>query len=141
MSLFLLFISAFGAATIFPFYSEILFVSLLNTEQNLWLVWAVATLGNTLGAAVNWALGRFFMRFEDRPWFPFKTGKLSTAERWFQKYGKWSLLLAWLPLGGDALTFIAGTMKLHFGTFFALTAIGKGARYAFVLFAYLGLFA
>ena len=55
------------------------------------------------------------------------------AQRWFQKFGFWSLLLAWLPVGGDALTFIAGMMRVRFALFIALTAIGKASRYALLL--------
>jgi membrane protein YqaA with SNARE-associated domain len=57
-----------------------------------------------------------------------------------QKYGAWSLLFAWLPIGGDALTFVAGVMRVRFEIFFALTAIGKGARYAVLYLIYSGLF-
>ena len=103
-------------------------------------VWAVASAGNTLGAAVNWVLGRFLTRFEDRRWFPFKPESLHRGQAWFQKYGVWSLLLAWLPLGGDALTFIAGVMRVRFWLFLLLTAIGKSARYAILYFVYVGLF-
>ena len=99
----------------------------------------VATAGNSLGSAVNWVLGRFLTRFEDRRWFPFKPESLHRGQAWFQKYGIWSLLFAWLPLGGDALTFIAGVMKVRFEVFFVLTAIGKGARYAVLYLIYSGL--
>jgi membrane protein YqaA with SNARE-associated domain len=47
-------------------------------------------------------------------------------------------LLAWLPIGGDALTFIAGVMRVRFDLFFVLTAIGKGIRYAVLLLLYNG---
>jgi membrane protein YqaA with SNARE-associated domain len=48
------------------------------------------------------------------------------------------LLLAWLPVGGDALTFIAGMMRVNFFLFFTLTAIGKGLRYWVVIMITLG---
>ena len=41
--------------------------------------------------------------------------------------------MAWLPVGGDALTFIAGVMKVRFPVFFVLTAVGKAGRYAILL--------
>ena len=104
-------------------------------------VWLVATAGNSLGAAVNWILGRFLTRFETRRWFPFKPDSLHRSQLWFQKYGVWSLLLAWLPIVGDALTFVAGVMRVRFELFFILTAIGKGARYAVVYLLYIGFFA
>lgn len=128
-----LFLVAFLAATILPAYSEILFAGLLVGGYEPWALWAWATAGNTLGAVVNWLLGRYLLHFRDRQWFPFKPAALGAAQRWFQRYGVWSLLLAWAPVGGDALTFVAGLMRVRFGLFVLLTAIGKGARYAIVL--------
>ncbi len=46
--------------------------------------------------------------------------------------------MAWLPVGGDALTFVAGIMRVRFLYFFILTGIGKGIRYAIVIAAYFG---
>jgi membrane protein YqaA with SNARE-associated domain len=136
----ILFLSAFGAATILPFYSEIAFVGMLEQGYAPFWVWLVATAGNSLGAVVNWVLGRYLTRFESKHWFPFKPDSLHRSQAWFQKFGVWSLLFAWLPLGGDALTFIAGVMRVRFEIFFVLTAIGKGARYAVLYLIYSGLF-
>ncbi|MFT6388491.1 MAG: membrane protein YqaA with SNARE-associated domain [Cellvibrionaceae bacterium] len=138
LSYWLLFGSAFLAATILPFYSEILLVTLLAQGKSAWLIWLFATIGNTLGAAVNWFFGRYLLYFEKRSWFPFKASKLSAAQRWFQRYGVWSLLFAWMPVGGDALTFLAGMMRVNFWLFFILTAIGKGLRYLVVILITLG---
>ena len=128
-----LFVSAFLAATLVPFYSEILFTGLLAAGYDPLTLWLWASTGNTLGSAVNWALGRYLRHFEDRRWFPFKRSNLGRAQDWFQKYGVWSLLMAWLPVGGDALTFIAGMMRVRFPVFLVLTAIGKSTRYAILL--------
>lgn len=131
-SLVTLFAAAFLAATILPFYSEVVLFALLEAGGDPTLLVAVATLGNTLGAAVNWVLGRFLLHFQDRRWFYFSRGQVEKAQRWFQRYGVWSLLLAWLPVGGDALTLIAGIMKVRFWLFFVLVGIGKGLRYVSV---------
>jgi membrane protein YqaA with SNARE-associated domain len=134
-----LFFSAFLAATVVPAYSEIVLVGLANAGYDPLALWLWATAGNTLGSAVNWALGRYLLHFQDRRWFPFKPQSLGMSQRWFQKFGVWSLLLAWMPIGGDALTFIAGIMRVRFTIFITLTAIGKAARYA-ILLGLLGLF-
>ena len=128
-----LFVSAFLAATLVPFYSESLCTGLLAAGYDPLTLWLWASTGNTLGSAVNWALGRYLRHFEDRRWFPFKRSNLGRAQDWFQKYGVWSLLMAWLPVGGDALTFIAGMMRVSFPVFLVLTAIGKSTRYAILL--------
>jgi membrane protein YqaA with SNARE-associated domain len=130
-----LFLTALLAATILPFYSEVLFVGLLAAGYDPALTWLSATLGNTLGAAVNWVIGRYLLHFQDRRWFPFKVERLHRAQHWFQRFGVWSLLFAWLPIGGDALTFIAGIMRVRFDLFFVLTLLGKGGRYAVLVFA------
>lgn len=128
-----LFLVSLAAATILPAYSEVMFAGLLAAGYEPLALWAWATAGNTLGAAVNWALARYLLHFQDRPWFPFRPDRLGRAQRWFQRYGVWSLLMAWAPVGGDALTFIAGFMRVRFDVFILLTGIGKGLRYAIVL--------
>jgi membrane protein YqaA with SNARE-associated domain len=128
-----LFFGAFLAATLLPAYSELMVAGLVAAGHDPLALWAWATAGNTLGSAVNWGLGRYLLHFQDRRWFPFRPDNLGLAQRWFQKYGVWSLLLAWAPVGGDALTFIAGMMRVRFPVFLVLTAAGKGARYAILL--------
>ena len=134
-----LFFSAFLAATLVPAYSEIVLAGLASAGYDPLALWFWASLGNTLGSVVNWAMGRYLLHFQDRPWFPFKPESLGLSQRWFQKFGVWSLLLAWMPVGGDALTFIAGIMRVKFLVFVSLTAIGKATRYA-ILLGLLGLF-
>ena len=136
MNLWVLFFSAFGAATILPFYSEITLAVLLSRGEDNLLLWSVATAGNSLGATVNWGLGRYLSHFEHKSWFPFKEKKMAKSRVWFQRYGVWTLLFAWLPIVGDLLTFIAGSLRVRFAWFLLLTTIGKGARYAVVIFLF-----
>jgi len=127
------FASAFLSATLLPGSSEILLATLLSRHYDPLALWLWATTGNTLGSCVNWLLGRYLLHFKDRRWFPVRQDALEKAQRWFGRYGVWSLLLAWAPVFGDGLTLIAGIMRVHFGLFFVLTAIGKGLRYAVIL--------
>lgn len=135
----LLFGSAFLAATILPFYSEgLLYWYLLQGRPVGWLLlWA--TLGNTLGAVVNWWLGLYLARFQQRRWFYFKPAQIERARQWYQRFGIWSLLFAWLPVGGDALTLIAGVMRVRFWPFVILVGLGKLGRYVFVVAVQQGL--
>ena len=128
-----LFAVSFLAATILPAYSEVLFAALISQGYDPWLLLAWVTAGNTLGACLNWVLGRFLLHYQDKKWFPFREEHLGSAQRWFNKYGVWSLLMAWAPIGGDALTFIAGILRVPFPIFVLLTGIGKGARYLILL--------
>lgn len=126
-----LFLSAFIAATLLPFYSEAVIVALSGAGGfDAVLLVTVATAGNTLGAVVNWALGRYLLHWQDRRWFPFRPAQLEKASRWFHRYGEWSLLLAWTPVIGDPLTFVAGVLKVRILPFLILVGAGKCARYA-----------
>jgi len=129
----LLFLTAFGAATILPFYSEVLLVAQVRSGYSPAGLWLAATAGNTLGAVVNWLIAWHLSHYADRPWFPIKPHKLERAQHWFQRYGSWSLLLAWMPIGGDALTFVAGMMRVRLWLFLLLVGLGKGLRYLAVI--------
>lgn len=130
-----MFASAFLAATVVPFASEFTLAAALVAGGAIhWLVIA-ATLGNTLGAVVNWGLGRFIELFRDRRWFPADADQLESAQAWFRRYGVWSLLLAWMPVAGDALTVVAGVMRVHIAPFLILVATGKGLRYVVLALA------
>lgn len=134
-----LFGTAFLAATIFPAQSELLLAYLLRSGEHSWaLLLAVATLGNVLGSVVNWLLGRSIERFKDFRWFPVSNKALERAERWYRRWGKWSLLLSWAPLIGDALTVIAGVLRTPFVTFLPLVLIAKVGRYGVIALAVAG---
>lgn len=125
-----LFVAALAAATILPMQSEAVLVGLLLTgsyEPGLLLL--VASLGNVLGSVVNWLLGRSVQRFRDRRWFPVKPSALASAQRWYQRWGRWSLLFSWLPIVGDPLTVVAGVMREPFPVFLVLVTLAKVGRY------------
>ncbi|MER8779037.1 YqaA family protein [Mesorhizobium sp. M0977] len=125
-----LFLTAFAAATILPMQSEAALAGLLLTESYApALLIASASAGNVLGSIVNWWLGRGIERFRDRKWFPVKPSALMRATRWYGRYGRWSLLLSWLPLVGDPLTVVAGALREPFWSFLAMVTIAKVGRY------------
>jgi membrane protein YqaA with SNARE-associated domain len=125
-----LFAAALVAATILPAQSEAVLIALLLLgDQPPWLLIAVASVGNVLGSAVNWLLGRGIERFADRRWFPVGPDRLERAKSWYRRYGKWSLLLSWAPIVGDPITVAAGVLREPFGTFLLLVAIAKVGRY------------
>lgn len=136
-----LFVSAFVAATILPAQSEAVLVALLLTKAHSpWLLVAVASLGNVLGAVVNWALGRAIERYRNRRWFPANAAQLERATTWYQRWGRWSLLLSWLPIGGDALTVVAGVLREPLWSFLLLVTIAKTGRYLVLTAITLGFF-
>jgi len=133
-----LFIISFLAATILPFSSELTLAGLIATSNydNLSLL-IVASFGNILGSVVNWALGFYSRNLTTKKWFPFKETQLEKSSIYFRKFGKWSLLFAWVPVIGDPLTLVAGLLRTRFLDFIILVAIGKVSRY-FVVFYLIG---
>ncbi len=91
-----------------------------------------ASLGNVLGSIINWGLGRFLIHLRHRRWFPLKPAAYDRAVGWFNRYGLWSLLLAWVPVIGDPLTVVAGALRVDLLRFTVLVAIGKVGRYIFI---------
>jgi membrane protein YqaA with SNARE-associated domain len=125
-----LFLVAFLAATVLPMQSEAALVALLLTDAYpAGLLVTVASIGNVLGATVNWGLGRWVERFSDRSWFPVRPAALERYRRWYQRYGKWSLLLSWVPVIGDPLTVIAGVLREPMPIFLLLVTLAKVGRY------------
>lgn len=135
-----LFAVAFLAATILPAQSEAVLGGLLLSEAYPAVVLlAVASAGNILGSTVNWLLGRGISRFRNRRWFPAGEASLERASRWYGRYGRWSLLLSWVPIIGDPLTVVAGVLREPFWSFLLLVAIAKIGRYLAVAGVILGL--
>lgn len=125
----MLFAVAFGAATILPLQSEAMLIGLLLVDYSpAWLI-VIASVGNVLGSVVNWMLGRQVEKFRKRRWFPVNEAQLERAQRWYQRHGKWSLLLSWVPVVGDPLTVIAGVLREPLPVFLVLVTIAKVGRY------------
>ena len=124
-----LFLAAFGAATILPFQSEVVFVGLqLGNAAPLGLIVLVASVGNILGAVLNYVLGIWLEHYRHRRWFPVSEAQLARAQRAYARWGVWTLLLSWAPLG-DAFTVIAGVMRTNWAVFLTLVTIAKTGRY------------
>jgi membrane protein YqaA with SNARE-associated domain len=124
-----LFVAAFIAATLIPFQSEIVFVGLLVADlTSVLVVIVVASVANTLGAFVNYAIGARIEHFHEHRWFPLKADRLERARAWYGRWGKWSLLLSWMPVV-ELTTVIAGTLRTPLWQFALLVGIAKTARY------------
>ena len=134
-----LFLSAFGAATLLPLQSEAVLVGLLLAKAHpVWALVAVATFGNVLGSLLNWLLGRYVEHFRERRWFPVKPAQMQRAQVFYHRYGRWSLLLSWMPVFGDALTVLSGVLREPLWSFLILVSIAKTGRYVVLAYATLG---
>ena len=135
----MIYLSLFGisflAATILPFSSELSLAGLISTSNfNNSLLLIAASLGNILGSVVNWLIGFYSRNFISKKWFPINEMQITRSSKWFEKFGKWSLLFAWVPILGDPLTLVAGLLRVRFLDFIILVAIGKVSRYLVVFY-------
>lgn len=127
-----LFCLSFMASTVIPLGSEWLLIALLLKGHDPAQSVAVATLGNTLGACTTYWIGLWGA--------PYVIGRLlrisqkdqQRAERFYGRYGSWSLLLSWLPVIGDPLCLVGGVLKIRFMKFLVLVFTGKLVRYIMV---------
>ncbi|CAM4204161.1 YqaA family protein [Shewanella aquimarina] len=130
-ALWLIFSGAFLAATLLPGGSEVLLAALINQAPETWVSLVVmATLGNTLGSLTSYylgALGRFAKTPEEMA-----SGRYRHGLQLVERYGYWSLLLAWTPLIGDILCLLAGWLRMPLVKSSIMIFIGKGVRYLLV---------
>jgi len=128
-----LFFIAFLSATLLPLGSEALLLYDISQNHPLLLLWSFATVGNTLGSMVNYWLGlKGETYLEEKGHISAK--KMEKARGFFDTFGGWTLLLSWVPIIGDPLTFVAGVLRYNFKRFVLIVAVAKGTRYAIVIF-------
>lgn len=137
LSLGAIFVVAFLSATLLPMGSEPVVFGVVQLNPDMfWSAVLVATLGNTLGGALDWWLGfeahRVADKFQHRHWH-------ARALDWLRALGPKACLLAWLPLVGDPLCAVAGWLKLSFWPCLAYMAIGKFVRYVVMTAALTGM--
>lgn len=122
-----LFVAAFVSATLVPVGSEPALYGLLRLNPDLfWSAIAVATIGNTLGGALDWWMGYEAHAIVDKYRHSRSHAK---ALEWLARLGPKACLLAWLPVVGDPLCAVAGWLKLPFWPCLGYMAVGKFLRY------------
>ena len=128
-----LFAVTFLAATILPAQSEILLLVMATTERYALLtLLIVASIGNILGSCANYAIG-YALADSKKLTRYINEKKRLRAEGWYQKFGRWSLLLSWAPFIGDPLTIAAGLLRDRFLYFVVIVTVAKTGRYMAVL--------
>jgi len=127
MSEIALFFSAFLAATIFPFSSELAFVTAIANEMPKNTAIVIASFGNVLAIIVNFWFGYWLYEKTHNKLEKSKVGQKSLD--YGKKYGYPILLFSWLPVIGDPLTLVAGVLRLNFLVFLVIAGSLRVARY------------
>ncbi len=126
-----LFFSAFLAATILPFSSEVALIAAVELGMDADHALLYASLGNCLAVMVNYALGYFLYQLMHERIRRSKTGQRAYALA--HRYGYFSLLLSPLPVIGDPVTIAAGLIRLHIVWFILISFSLRIFRYWFLL--------
>ncbi len=127
-----LFVLSFLAATVLPLGSEWLLIGLILNSFSVETVVAVATVGNYLGACTTYGIGFWGSAFFMHRVLRVDAKQEEKAAAFFRKYGSWSLLLSWVPVIGDPLCIVAGSLRLNFFLFSLFVFTGKFVRYAII---------
>ena len=139
MTYFTLFFTALAAATLLPGGSEALLIYDLSQNYSVFFLFCVVTIGNTCGSVINFYIGKKGGAYVVKNGYV-KRGYLFKAYDIFYKYGAFALLISWMPIIGDPITFIAGVLRYELKNFIILVLLAKGIRYAFVIVGYLFFF-
>ncbi len=128
-----LFLVCFLSATILPLASEAVVLAFLYYNYDPVTVLVIATLGNTLGGVTNYLLGMLGKTKTLKKYIK-NEEKWNRTEKRIEKYGIWLGLITWLPFIGDPLTIVLGFFRVKFIPLFFLMLLGKGLRYAVIVF-------
>ena len=132
------FIAAFVSATLLPVGSEPILFGLLKLNPDMfWSAIAVATIGNTLGGALDWWMGYEAHQVVDK--YRHSRTHLKALD-FLEKLGPKACLLAWLPIVGDPLCAVAGWLRMPFWPCTAYMLVGKFLRYVVMTGALLWMF-
>jgi len=128
-----LFGSAFVSATLFPLGSEALLLYYITEEFNVALLIVVATIGNSLGSLLNYYFGYKGEEYLESKKI-FVKDKIEHYKCYFDRYGGYALLLAWVPIIGDPITLVAGVLRYNIRIFIVLVVVSKLSRYLFLAY-------
>lgn len=132
LGLFGLFIGCMLSATVIPFSSEALLAGALLLDYSTWTVILVASLGNTAGGMISFAMGWFCKWSWIEKYLKVKEESLEKARLKVEKYGLLAALLTWLPFIGDVIAIAMGLMRIRPFWTAVLMFMGKAARYVVV---------
>lgn len=128
-----LFLASFVAATVLPFSSEAVLLAMAAAGGRFLPLLVVATVGNTLGGLVNYAIGRWLSTERVVSWLGGDVGKVARWQVLVQRRGAAAALLCWLPVVGDPIAIALGLFRVPLLACAVFMLLGKAARYGVLL--------
>lgn len=130
-----IFIAALASATLLPGGSEALLLYYQSQGFHTLALLLAATTGNSLGSFINYILGKYASDWAESKNYV-KADSIKRAKGYFDRFGAFALLLSWVPIIGDPITFVAGTLRYNLKLFILLILLAKSGRYIFLLYLY-----
>ena len=127
-----LLLASFLAATIIPFSSEVVFAALIAAGLDLWALIIYATIGNALGGATCYYLGRLGKVEWLEKWFKIKRETIDKRINKLQGKGALMGFFGFLPGIGDVMLVALGFMRAKPYVVMLSMTIGKFTRYLII---------
>ncbi len=129
-----LLLASFLAATILPLSSEVVFMALIAAGSDIWSSIGYATVGNSLGGATCYYLGKMGKTEWLERWFKIKREKIDSMILRLQKRGAVMGFFGFLPGIGDLILVALGFMRANASITMISMTIGKLLRYVVIAF-------
>lgn len=120
---------SFLAATFFPISSEIYLIAVIEQSNLVFIPVIVATIGNVAGGLVTFFMGWKGGELALKQMSDKNKKRFDKTNNIVQKYGPYSMVLAWVPFIGDFIVLIGGAFKLPPIQSIIWMTIGKFTRY------------
>lgn len=127
-------LAAFLAGSFFPFSSEAVMVGLMATGLDPWQLMVYGTIGNVMGSAFNYGVGRLGKTEWFERYLHVTPRDMQRAERFVQGRGAWMGFFAFLPLLGTAIAILLGLMRANVVITFIAITLGKLFRYLLLIY-------
>lgn len=121
--------SAFLAGSFLPFSSEVVMLGLLAAGLQPVPLIIYGSVGNVLGAMLNYGLGRLGNLDWIERYLRVKPESLDRAKRFMAGHGAWMGIFAFLPILGSAITIVLGLTRANIPLSVFTITLGKVVRY------------
>ena len=134
-----MFIAALLSGTILPFSSEAVMVGLLAVGVNPLALLFAGSVGNIIGGATCYYVGRCTTPERIQKIFGIKPKNMERARRLVERWGVWIGFFCWIAELGDAILVTLGIMRSNAPLTLTTMAIGKTVRYLVILLSAMGI--
>ena len=124
-----MFVAAFLAGSFVPFSSEAVMLAMLALGFEPDSLVGYGTVGNVLGSAFNYGVGRMGRLDWIEKYFHVKEQQLRRAEKFMSGHGALMGFFSFLPVLGSAISIVLGLMRANIPLSFLSITAGKFIRY------------